>query len=90
MGWNQGEHNTTLVCDLTSNTCLRESTWWSSQLYMYVFSASLDPLIGLQLAELGMVHDRCVGECPYCYRDGLSGTQVCTSETSECRLPLIS
>jgi hypothetical protein len=33
----QGDSNRTLVCDLASNACLRESTRRSSQLYMYTF-----------------------------------------------------
>jgi hypothetical protein len=51
--------------------------------------ASLDPLIGLQLAESVVVRHGCIGGHPYCGSDGLSGTQVSTSETSECRLPLM-
>jgi hypothetical protein len=55
-----------------------------------MFSALFDPLIGLQIAGLVMVRGRCVGGRPYCYRDGLSDTQVSTFKSSECRLPLIS
>jgi hypothetical protein len=55
---------------------------------MYVFSTSLDPQTGLQLAALGVVRFDCIGGHPDCSSDGLSGTQLQTSESPECQLTL--
>jgi hypothetical protein len=89
VGRSQGEHYTTLIYDLTSNPCLREGATRSSQHYMYVLSASFRSLTGSQLATLVVVRCECVGGRPGCSGDGLCGTQLWTSESSECQFLII-